>query len=123
MSELPTRPADVLDLDDTPRRRDDLASVELDGETVMYDERTGELHTLNRTATVVWGCLDGSTTLRQLVEDIAQAFAVEPAAVAGDLMELVRSLGRQGLLEGVTAEPGVVDEAQRRDGETQEGSS
>ncbi|HEX2027218.1 MAG TPA: PqqD family protein [Nitriliruptorales bacterium] len=104
-------PAELLGLDDAPQRRLDLAAVELDGETVVYDQPTGGLHTLNRTATLVWSFLDGGTTLRALVGELAEVFATDPSILAGDVVQLVRDLGRQGLLEGVVAEPVRADGA------------
>ena len=43
-----------------PKARDDLTVVELDGEAVIYDEETTELHHLNPTATIVFALCDGS---------------------------------------------------------------
>ena len=42
-----------------PKVRDGLTVVELDGEAVIYDEETTELHHLNPTATIVFGLCDG----------------------------------------------------------------
>ncbi|MBW3578455.1 MAG: PqqD family protein [Actinobacteria bacterium] len=88
-----------------PRPRPGLTSVELDGETVIYDEHRRTLHTLNPTATIVWTCLDGTISLAELAVELAEAFSVEPAVVLNDLLDLARELGRQGLLEGVAADP------------------
>ncbi len=48
-----------------PKVRDDLTVVELDGEAVIYDEETTELHHLNPTATIVFGLCDGTATMRR----------------------------------------------------------
>jgi len=57
-----------------PRARADLTVIELDGEAVVYDEATSDLHHLNRTATIVFSLCDGDATARELATDIAAVF-------------------------------------------------
>ena len=59
-----------------PKVRDDLTVVELDGEAVIYDEETAELHHLNPTATIVFGLCDGTATMAEIAADISEAFGV-----------------------------------------------
>ena len=59
-----------------PKVRDDLTVVELDGEAVIYDERTADLHHLNPTATIVFGLCDGTATMPRIAEEISEAFGV-----------------------------------------------
>lgn len=92
-----------IDADSAPAPGPAVVAVELDGETVVYDEESGALHLLDPIATVVWGCLDGKTTLAQTGADLATAFGAAPDAVAGDVVELVARLGRLGLLAGIAA--------------------
>lgn len=86
-----------------PRVRDDLAVVELDGEAVIYDERNGDLHRLNPTATVVFSLLDGSATLEELARDLAEAYSIHVQEVEGQLRTLVVQFAESHLLVG--AEP------------------
>jgi PqqD family protein of HPr-rel-A system len=81
-----------------PRVRDDLTVVVLDGEAVVYDERSGELHHLNPTATVIFGLLDGTATIRELVADVASAFDVAAPEVEPQIRDLIRQLRKLGLL-------------------------
>jgi len=80
------------------RRVENLAEVELDGESVLYDGLTGALHLLDPIATVVWERLDGSMTIGLLAAELAQAFQAETAIVEADIIALVRHLAAQGLL-------------------------
>jgi len=93
----------VDDIDDTfvPRARARLAGVVLAGEAVLLNEDTTVMHTLNRTATVVWACFDGSGSIADIVADLAVACNADWATVRHDVLELTRELGRQGLLEDV----------------------
>lgn len=85
-----------------PRPRP-LAGVELDGETILYEEDSGGLHVLNPTATLVWRCLDGAVSLGELADDIAAALGADPVAVGRDLLALAQQLDDEGLLERSSA--------------------
>jgi PqqD family protein of HPr-rel-A system len=81
-----------------PRVRQDLTIVELDGEAVIYDEVSGDLHHLNPTATLVLRFCDGSATGSQLAADIAEAFGMPQERVAGDVRAALRSFRTSKLL-------------------------
>ena len=82
-----------------PKVREDLAVVEIDGEAVIYDERTGDLHHLNPTATIVLGLCDGTATVKEFSFDIAEAFGVPAADVERQVRALLRDLRKAGLME------------------------
>lgn len=103
--------ADV-DLSLVPVRRSTLTTVELDGETVLYDEATGRVHHLNHEAALIWMFLDGQAQLADLAADLADAFEVDPAAMGDDVVRLTRSLVDEGLLAGTGAEPEPVPSAE-----------
>ena len=89
-----------------PRVREDLTVVELDGEAVVYDERTGDLHHLNPTATLVFGLLDGSATGRELAADLADAYGQPFEEVLEQVHVLLRGFRKAKLLEpGTTVAP------------------
>lgn len=85
---------------DRPQRRDDLTVVVLDGEAVIYDERSEELHHLNTPATVVFEMCDAETTVEQMAAEIAEAFGMDATDVEPDVRTAVDSLAEAGLLEG-----------------------
>jgi hypothetical protein len=83
-----------------PARASWVATVELDGEAVLFDETSGNLHLLDPVATVVWRRFDGTLTVDDLASDLGETFAAEPSRVRDDLVTFVRELDRQRLLEG-----------------------
>lgn len=97
-------PGDAIDGGFTPRGRASVAAVEIDGESVLYDEDSGAVHVLNATGSMIWACFDGSGTIDEIVADIVDAFGADAAAVRNDVVELARQLGGLGLLEGVARE-------------------
>jgi peroxiredoxin len=86
------------------RHRPTVAGVELDGEMVLLVEGTTKPHWLNQTATIVWGCLDGTVSLDELAGEIAQAFGADESVVRDDVIDIVQGMGRSGLLDGVAEE-------------------
>ena len=64
----------ALDASRTPRRRADLAYVRVANNVVVYEPVTRRLHTLNPSAALVWRCLDGATTSREVTDRLAQLF-------------------------------------------------
>lgn len=77
-----------------------VATIELDGEAVLFDERSGSLHLLDPVATLVWNRLDGAATLADLATDFSTTFAADRSRVRDDLMTFVCQLDGQHLLEG-----------------------
>lgn len=86
-----------------PRVRRDLAVVELDGEAVVYDEASGELHHLNQTAALVFSLLDGSGTVKELARELAGAYGVPVEGMEGQLHDLVREFEKAQLLDPAPA--------------------
>jgi PqqD family protein of HPr-rel-A system len=99
---------------EAPRVRADLTVVVLDGEAVIYDEASGDVHHLNPTATLVFQMLDGTVSVEELAADVASVFGLEAATAAAQVQGLVDELAGAGLIEGVPAAP--------RTGEAQEAS-
>jgi thiol-disulfide isomerase/thioredoxin len=96
-------PADSLDLDSVVLPRPTVTSHEADGATVLVDEETGAGATLDQVGAIIWSVLDGGS-LREIVDDLADAFQAPPEVVGPDVLTMVRSLGRAGMLAGVVAE-------------------
>lgn len=75
-----------------------VVTVDLNGEAVLYDERSGMLHALNRTANAVWERLDGSASVAEVARALAAEADAAPAIVARDVLRVVRRMSELGLL-------------------------
>jgi hypothetical protein len=93
--------ADDIDVGFVPRPHPAITSVTLDGEIVLYDDRTLALHLLNNTAAAVWERADGSRDVQALIDDLANVYSIEPEAIAESVVDLVRQLAGQELLDGI----------------------
>ncbi len=83
-----------------PRTREDLVVVELDGEAVIYDEVSGELHHLNPSATLVFSLFDGTATIHQIALELAEAFGVPAPEIESQVRTLTRQFRKLGLMNG-----------------------
>jgi hypothetical protein len=92
-----------------PRRRAGVSAVELDSESVLYDEKSGRLHFLNWSASAVWWSIDGVSTANALAAALAARFSddgepsASPSALRDDVLRLLSMLGTQDLIEAVGA--------------------
>jgi hypothetical protein len=92
-----------------PRRRACVHGVELDSESVLYDEKSGRLHFLNWSASAVWWSIDGVASADALAADLAARFSdvsqpgASPSAMRDDVLRLLGMLGSQELIEAVGA--------------------
>jgi hypothetical protein len=85
-----------------PRPRGDVSFVEVDNELVVAAPAgpfASDAHWLDRTASVVWQAFDGVTSVGSLVDELAAAL-VPIVTSRDDVLELRRTLGRAGLLDG-----------------------
>jgi len=88
-----------------PRVREGLTVVELDGEAVIYDEGSGDLHHLNPTATIVLGLCDGASTMREMSLDIAVAFGAPADEVEAQVRALIHQFRKADLLVPANGRP------------------
>ena len=81
-----------------PSVRGDLTKVELDGEAVVYDQTSRELHHLNPAATIVLSLCDGTLSVEEIASVVSEAFGVHLDRVLPDVRAAVERFGHAGLL-------------------------
>jgi PqqD family protein of HPr-rel-A system len=81
-----------------PSVREGLTTVELDGEAVVYDETSGELHHLNAAATIVLSLCDGTLSVEEMAATVSEAFEVSLDDVLPDVRAAVERFAQAGLL-------------------------
>lgn len=97
----------------TLKRREDLIVQKLGDEAIIYDRVSHRAHSLNRTASLVFEKLDGTTSLERVARDLKKTFGNAPekelvaAAVnelaAADLLSPGAALPRRSVLRGLAA--------------------
>jgi len=67
-------------------------------EVVLLDSTNARLHVLDATAALVWHCLDGETSIDELVHDITAVLGGDPAEVRVYVDALVALLASRELV-------------------------
>jgi Coenzyme PQQ synthesis protein D (PqqD) len=83
-----------------PKVKEDLVFVEIDGESVVLDRVSGNLHHLNATASALFVSCDGQVTEAELVAELAEVFGAPADVVARDVAMLLEQFHFSGLFEG-----------------------
>lgn len=99
-----TTPAAELGLSSVIHPRSTVEVHAIDGASVLLDTVTGGTVVVDQIGALVWSVLDGTSRLDEIVADIAEVFTAPVEVVGPDVLALVQSLGRAGLLVGVAPE-------------------
>jgi hypothetical protein len=89
----------LLPLGICPKRRPDVRSRLIDGEAVVLDQQASVIHQFNATASYIWECSDGQSTIADIAHQLASAFDVDPAVAARDARTIIRQFQALQLLE------------------------
>jgi hypothetical protein len=94
------RPSGTPSVDEAlvPVRQFSVHAVELDGEIVLLDEVAQRLHLLSTTGALVWACLDGESSVGDIVTDLTEELGVSRGIVLADVLAMVGRLVDEGLL-------------------------
>lgn len=76
-----------------------LEVARLDGSFLVLDQRSEQCHVLGGSAGLIWSLIDGHRTVADLIDDVGEEFSVDPADVADDVVDLVRSFLELGIVE------------------------
>jgi len=85
---------------------DDIVAREIEGEIIIVPKTAGigniddELFTLNETGRAVWKLLDGKKSLRQVTEELSEAY--EGAEIDQDVLGFVSELAKRRILVEVS---------------------
>jgi PqqD family protein of HPr-rel-A system len=82
-----------------PGIREDVTLVEIDQEAVVYDPLSGLVHYLNPMASLVLQLCDGTATVKETIEQLAEAQEVTPEELAPSVKSLVKQFRNFGLVE------------------------
>lgn len=86
-------------------RGEGLVEAEVDGEIVALHVDNGTCYGFNATASAVWRMLDRPRRLDEICAGLIEEYEVEPGQCESEVMELLRDLESDGLVElrGATA--------------------
>lgn len=82
-----------------PKRRTDLRTRIVEGETVVLDRREGLIHQFNKTAGYIWELCDGDRSSEQISRELCEVFDIDFATARRDVLATIENLRRARLLE------------------------
>ena len=88
-----------VDLGICPKRRTNVNSRTVEGETVVLDRSNKQIHQLNQTASYIWERCDGVSTLQAIAQQLAETFAVDGETAIRDVTAVVVQFHALHLLE------------------------
>lgn len=80
-------------------RKSGLIEAEVDGELVGLHVENGTCYGFNGTATRIWGLIEKPVDLPALRDALVAEFEVDPAVCEGEIVEVLRELEADGLVE------------------------
>ena len=86
------------EIDMRPLRRLDLTVREVDGEALVLDRAAGKIHQLNETASYVWSCCDGFSTVVEIAQRYASRYGIAHKLALKDVTAAVSSFQSFGLV-------------------------
>ena len=89
------------------QRRLDLVCRIIQGEAVILNGEAGVLHRLNPTASFIWECCDGTSSVDDIVARLANAYDVDLRTCQKDVSEIVLKLESLNLLTRKTTTSGA----------------
>jgi hypothetical protein len=84
---------------DRPKRRSDVSIRAVEDDTVVLDRAAEQIHRLNSTASFIWHRCDGRRTVREIADELAGSFDVDPEAANEAVVVALRQLDQRGLLD------------------------
>jgi len=78
-----------------PQGRKDVVASKLGGETMLFDPKTGKVHILNKTASLIWKMADGRHQLKDMAKNIRRNFSIpQTTSVKSDISNIFGRLKR-----------------------------
>ena len=101
-------------MSETVWQRRDCVSAEVEGSLVLLDLETLVYHSLNSTASAVWGFLETPRAKHSLVEALCERYKVEPAHCDASVGRLLDALKASNLVKPVEASATLMNQAETK---------
>lgn len=88
-----------MEVPERPWAREDIVFREVEDEAVILDPESGSMHSLTKTAALIWKMCDGRHSLEDIVRKVLEMFEAEPSEVRRDVEGTIRRFAELGLLK------------------------
>lgn len=88
----------MLNLDTRPTPNPTVVGRVVEGEAVLVLPERGEVKVLNEVGARIWELVDGSRTIREIVDVICAEYDVEQAQAESDTLAFIAELESKGII-------------------------
>ncbi len=81
------------------RRKDEIISGDVDGETVMMSIERGHYHSLNLTGNRIWELLESPCTVGRIIETLKDEFDAKPEVITEELYRFLDRLLERDVIQ------------------------
>ncbi len=81
------------------RRKDEIISGDVDGETVMMSIEGGNYHSLNETGSRIWDLLENSSTVGRIIDALKDEYETEPEVITREAYRFLEQLLERGIIQ------------------------
>jgi len=81
-----------------PSQAEHVSVREIDGQFLVLDKSHGKLHELNPTASFIWQCCDGRTTVPEIAGRLSLSFDTDPETASRDVASILRQFEENHLI-------------------------
>lgn len=71
----------------------------IEGETVVLNRETDQIHTLNPTASLIWEMLEKQSDMDAIIEKLTSSYSISADTAATDLNKMLQELIQLRLIE------------------------
>ena len=82
----------------------ELVERDVEGETVVLNPKTGEVHQLNAVASCLWRSLEQATEIDRLVQQLVDEFDVDQQTAARDVERFLDDMLARNLVNQIISE-------------------
>ena len=89
----------MIDPGACPKRRERVLKKRVSDTSVLLDIETGQYYKLNDTGDQIWDLSDGTRPVSEIVAAICQGFDAEPGSIESDVLDFLKDLTSEGLVD------------------------
>ncbi len=71
----------------------------IDGETVILNRATDQIHTLNSTASLIWDMIEKQSDIDAIIEKLTDSYSINADVAASDLNLILQEFAKLELIE------------------------
>ena len=81
-----------------PRRNDSITEKILDDEIILYNQATHNVHSLNKTAGILWQLCDGKASVDEMINYILKACTGDKKVIETDVLKILEEMEKNHLI-------------------------